>query len=390
MDGSDSLLASFSDQIGSIDQTEWDRLAGDDNPFISYAFLESLEQSLCVGAATGWQPYHMSLCAEGDDKPLAVMPLYLKNHSYGEYVFDHSWAHAFERAGGRYYPKLQASVPFTPVTGPRLLTAARTGLEGIAAEGLKGLSKRLGTSSVHITFAHEAEAEAFENAGFLKRMDQQFHWRNRGYRSFEDFLSDLASRKRKQIRKERKKALENGHRIKWYSGASELTEARWDRFFDFYLDTGRRKWGQPYLNRDFFSLIGDKMADRIVLMLVEASDGEVIAGALNFVGGDTLYGRYWGAATEVPCLHFETCYYQAIDYAIAHGLNTVEAGAQGQHKLARGYEPKPTYSVHWISNPGFRDAVQSYLAAERREVNAEIDYLSDHHTPFRKGPVSGS
>ena len=386
MDGSDSLYARFLNTIDSIDHAVWDQLAGQDNPFVSYAFLNALEQSGCVSGAAGWQPYHLALSLENQDAPLAVMPLYVKSHSYGEYVFDHAWAHAFERAGGRYYPKLQASVPFTPVTGPRLLSGGIEGLESVAAEALKGVSERINASSVHITFANEAEADAFEAADFLRRVDQQFHWCNRGYDSFDDFLGALASRKRKQIKKERRKALEDGLTVKWYHGKSDLTEARWDHFFDFYVDTGRRKWGQPYLNRDFFSLIGETMADRILLMLVETPEGRVIAGALNFIGSDTLYGRYWGSNTDIPCLHFETCYYQAIDYAIAHGLGTVEAGAQGQHKLARGYEPKHTHSVHWITNPGFRDAVSAYLASERREVSAEIDWLSEHHTPFKKDP----
>lgn len=376
------MQAVFHTSLKEIGEDSWNTFAGTENPFVSFAFLSALEDSGSASAETGWQPYHLTLENADTGALAAVMPLYVKNHSYGEYVFDHAWANAFERAGGRYYPKLQASVPFTPVTGPRLLTQSPS-LVVPAAEALKAISERLQVSSLHVTFAEAEEAHQLEAQGFLLRQDKQFHWQNEGYASFDQFLEALASRKRKQIRKERRTALADGFVVKWYSG-SDLTEARWDRFYDFYIDTGNRKWGTPYLNRDFFSLIGERMADKILLMMVETPDGREIAGALNFIGETALYGRYWGALEEVPCLHFETCYYQAIDYAIEHGLRTVEAGAQGPHKLARGYVPTATYSAHWITNPGFRDAVAHYLEEERTSVETEMAWISENHTPFKK------
>lgn len=311
-----------------------------------------------------------------------MMPLFLKSHSQGEYVFDHAWADAIERAGGKYYPKLQSSVPFTPATAPKLLTLD-TSIETrmTILRAAETLAERLGASSVHATFLPEDEERLAREAGWLVRHDTQFHWLNEGFGSFEDFLDTLQSRKRKAIRRERREALADGLTVEWVTG-SDLTEAHWDAFFAFYMDTGSRKWGRPYLNRAFFSLISQAMADRIVLML--ARDGQdYIAGALNFLGSDTLYGRNWGATRDVPFLHFELCYYQAIDFAIAHGLRRVEAGAQGEHKLARGYAPTRTRSIHHIMHPGLRRAVADYLEEERRAV-AQQQAMLDEYTPFRK------
>jgi predicted N-acyltransferase len=386
-----TLTASFSQQIADIGQQGWDACAGTANPFVCFDFLHALERSGSAAAETGWQPYHIAVTGGDDDAtgPLAVMPLYVKNHSYGEYVFDHAWANAYERAGGAYYPKLQSSVPFSPVTGPRLLVRDREGItdDGTALlkSGLFGagadLTDRLGLSSLHITFMTPEDASAAEAGGYLIRHDQQFHWRNRNFTSFDDFLASLSSRKRKQIRKERRTVADSGVTIRALTG-SDISEAHWDHFFACYQDTGARKWGAPYLNRAFFSLIGESMAGRILLIQCEL-DGRPIASALNFIGTDTLYGRYWGCLEDVPCLHFEACYYRAIDFAIAHGLAFVEAGAQGPHKVARGYEPVKTYSAHYLRDPSFRDAVARFLDVERRDIEAEIDYFGDH-TPFRK------
>ena len=315
---------------------------------------------------------------------VGLMPAYLKNHSQGEYVFDHSWADALERAGGDYYPKLQCAVPFTPVTGPRLLVAAGADLgavrEALLATGAT-VVRELSASSLHITFLTEEEWNAAGAAGYLRRTDQQFHWENRGYASFDAFLAQLSSSKRKNLRKERAAVREAGVEFDWLTG-SDLTEAVWDRFFAFYMDTGGRKWGRPYLTRDFFSRIGATMADQVVLIFARR-DGRTIAGALNFAGGGVLYGRNWGCTEYVPFLHFETCYYQAIDYAIAKGLSKVEAGAQGEHKLLRGYMPVPTYSAHYIAHEGLRRAVDDYLRRERAAVAGHIEALADHG-PFRK------
>jgi predicted N-acyltransferase len=371
----------------SISAAVWDSLVPStggvpDNPFLSHAFFLALEESGCATARTGWQPQHI-LLADNAGRPVGLMPLFLKSHSMGEYVFDHGWANAYERAGGNYYPKLQCSVPFTPATAPKLLVPsgsleAQTALLS-AAQQLAGQRE---ASSVHMTFVPEAEAQLVESAGWLKRLDTQFHWHNEGFDSFEGFLETLSSRKRKTIRRERRDALADGLSVKWLTGP-DLQERHWDAFFDFYEDTGARKWGRPYLNRKFFSLLGQTMADRIVLML--AYDGpEPIAGAINFLGRDRIFGRNWGATREVPFLHFELCYYQAIDYAIAHKLAVVEAGAQGEHKLARGYAPATTYSAHWIAHPGLRGAVADFLEHERASVAREQDLL-DNFTPFRKG-----
>ena len=384
--------------ISGFSRDEWNQLSGTShdslstpyNPFISYDFLLSVEGSGCANRHTGWLGQHLRLEAP-DGSLLGAAPCYLKNHSQGEYVFDHGWADAFERAGGDYYPKLQASVPFTPATGPRLLVACGKNPAPIRAalsEGLKGLNERLGTSSVHVTFAPEDDINALEHSGFLHRTDQQFHFFNEGYSSYDEFLSTLASRKRKALKRERRDALSSGIEIEWLTGR-DLTEAVWDDFFAFYMDTGGRKWGRPYLNRKFFSLIGERMADDI-LLVVAKREGRRIAGAINFIGGDTLFGRNWGCIEDHPFLHFEVCYHQAIDFAIARGLRVVEAGAQGEHKLARGYRPVTTHSAHYFSHPGLRRAVADYLERKRREVEMVGEYL-DERTPFRKSdPASES
>lgn len=353
------------------------------NPFVTHDFLLSLEEAGAVTARTGWAGRHL-LVEDETGAALAAMPAYFKNHSRGEYVFDQGWAEAFERAGGDYYPKLQVSVPFTPVTGPRLLVrpgpSASAAREALIAGALE-LVKREHASSLHITFPAEGEWKYLSDLGFLARTDRQFHWRNEGYDSFGDFLSVLSSRKRKMIQRERRDAFANGIEIVRLTG-SGLTEMAWDAFFSFYMDTGARKWGSPYLNRKFFSIVGGRMRDRIVLVMAKRAR-RYIAGALNFLGSDTIYGRYWGAVEHHPFLHFEVCYYQAIDYAIEHGLKVVEAGAQGAHKLARGYRPAPTYSAHYIANPSFRRAVADYLKREREYVDAESEELSKL-APFRR------
>lgn len=374
--------------LAEIDPSAWDRLANPPgqphNPFVSYVFLQALEEAGCVSRSAGWQPLHLLL--EDEAVGLAgALPLYVKSHSQGEFVFDYGWAHAFEQAGGQYYPKLQCSVPFTPVTGPRLLAGA--GPDAPArrrqlAAGARSLAEKLDVSSLHMTFLQDAEYSDLGSLGFLQRTDQQFHWHNDGYECFDDFLSALSSSKRKNIRKERRGAVADGLDIRWLTG-SDIQEHHWDAFFAFYMDTGARKWGHPYLNRMFFSLIGERMADRLLLVLCYRGD-HPIAGALNIIGDDTLYGRYWGCAEDVPFLHFETCYYQAMDFAIAHKLPKVEAGAQGMHKLARGYAPVTTYSAHWITHPGLRQAVADYLQVERTHTEEEQRLLVEH-LPFRKG-----
>ncbi len=356
------------------------------NPFVSHAFLSSLEASNSVGGRTGWQPRHL-LVENVSGALLGCAPCYVKSHSQGEYVFDQGWAEAFERAGGDYYPKLQVSVPFTPVTGPRLLTAPgpQAGvIRSALADALTEITTASELSSAHITFLPEGDWEALGTRGFLQRTDQQFHWENTGYATFDDFLGQLSSRKRKTIRRERKEALAPGIEICWLTG-SDLTEDVWDAFFAFYMDTGSRKWGRPYLTREFFSLIGQSMADRILLVMAKRA-GRWIAGAINFIGAEALYGRNWGAVEHHPFLHFEVCYYQAIDYAIANKLKRVEAGAQGEHKLARGYLPHTTYSAHFIANPGLRRAVAEYLARERAYVEAAGEELAAA-APFRKDLV---
>ncbi|HHZ07812.1 MAG TPA: N-acetyltransferase [Rhizobiales bacterium] len=379
------------DGMAAFKSDEWQRLAGSSraelgipyNPFVSYSFLSSLEDSGCASARTGWQPHHLRL-ESTDGRLLGAAFCYAKSHSQGEYVFDHGWADAFERAGGRYYPKLQVAVPFTPATGPRLLVARdgdAAAVRAALAAGLKTLTGRTGASSAHVTFAGDADMAVLDEAGFLTRTDQQFHFRNPGYAGYDDFLSTLVSRKRKALKRERREALAAGISIDWLTGR-DLTEAVWDDFFAFYMDTGGRKWGRPYLNRTFYSLIGERMADDILLVMAKRN-GRYIAGAINFIGGDTLYGRHWGCIEEHPFLHFEVCYHQAIDFAIARGLRVVEAGAQGEHKLARGYEPVITRSAHWIEHPGLRRAVAEYLRQERRQVEQMNVYLGEHG-PFRR------
>ena len=351
------------------------------DPFTTHRFLKALEDSGSVGAGTGWQPQYLT--AWIDELMIGAAPMYAKSHSQGEYIFDHNWAHAYERAGGRYYPKLQIAVPHTPATGRRFLV--RPGFEetGTAAlaQGAVQLASNNRISSVHVTFCTHEEAERGEAFGLLARKSQQFHWENDGYQTFDDFLAGLSSRKRKNIRKERAGAQAFGGTIHQFSG-DELQPEHWDAFWEFYQDTGARKWGTPYLTRRFFDIAQDTLRKDMVLVLAERN-GRWVAGALNFVGADTLFGRYWGCTEHHPFLHFELCYYQAIDIAIARGLGRVEAGAQGQHKLARGYLPTATWSLHWIADPGFRDANASYLEAEREAVEEEIDVLTDYG-PFRR------
>ena len=374
--------------IGEIDADAWDACANPDpatfDPFISHAFLKALEDSGSVSARKGWAPQHLVL-ENGGAAVLAVAPCYLKSHSQGEYVFDYGWAEAYERAGGRYYPKLQIAVPFTPVPGRRFLVAAGADL-GSSERHLTGalieLARQRNASSFHATFLSEAEWRRLGELGCLQRTGQQFHWENQGYTSFDGFLETLASRKRKALKKERREALGEGVSIEWVTGG-DITEAHWDAFFAFYMDTGNRKWGTPYLNRKFFALLGANLADRVLLMMCKR-EARYIAGALNMIGGDCLYGRYWGAIEHRPFLHFETCYYQAIDFAIAHGLKRVEAGAQGEHKLARGYLPVTTYSAHWIADKRLAKAVADYLEHERAHVadaNAQLSQLGPYRKP---------
>mgnify|MGYP000225653319 CR=1 FL=1 len=364
--------------VGDLPAAEWDALAGG-NPFLTHAFLTALEDSGSVGPGTGWDAAPITI-AGADGKLAAALPAYLKAHSQGEYVFDHAWADAWHRAGGSYYPKLQIAVPFTPATGPRLLLA-----DPALAEPLLRAAEQVcednGLSSAHATFIAPDQLPLFEAAGWLLRNDIQFHWENRGYASFDDFLAALSSRKRKDIRKERA-AAQAGVEIRHLTGAAIRPE-HWDAFWTFYQDTGARKWGRPYLTRAAFTLLGERMADRILLVMAFV-DGQPVAGALNFIGPDALYGRYWGAVLDKPFLHFELCYYQAIDAAIALGLPRVEAGAQGGHKLARGYEPVQTWSAHYIVHPGFRSAVAGFLEQERQGVAQDRLYLAER-APFKKG-----
>ena len=367
------------DAAAAVSAADWDACAGGKNPFLSHAFFVALEESGSAAARAGWQPVHLVI-DDPQGRPSAIAPAYAKSHSQGEYVFDQNWADAYMRAGGAYYPKLQLAVPFTPVPGPRLLLRDPGQATALIAAA-ETLTREHGLSSAHATFIAPDQLNLFEKAGWLIRQDQQFHWTNEGYGSFEDFLGALQSRKRKALRKERAAALEDGITVDWLTGDS-LTEAHWDVFWRFYQDTGARKWGRPYLTRSFFSMLGETMADKVLLMLA-SRDGKPIAGALNLIGADTLYGRYWGCTEDVPFLHFELCYYQAIDYAIAHGLKHVEAGAQGAHKLARGYRPTPTWSAHYIVQPDFRRAIADYLEAERNAVANHISAL-DEMTPFRQ------
>ena len=382
------VVANVVSRIAEIEAEDWDACANPDpathNPFLAHAFLKALEVSGCVGdKRTGWLPHHIVL-NDGHGGIAGCVPCYVKLNSAGEYVFDYGWAEAYQRAGGAYYPKLQVAVPFTPVPGRRLLVRPGPDAERrqkLLAAAAVEVARRLGASSLHLTFLTEEEWRALGAQGFLQRTDQQFHWRNEGYAKFDDFLARLSSRKRKTVRKERAEALGRGLTIERITGA-DLREEHWDAFFAFYQDTGSRKWGHPYLNRRFFSLLGETMADRCLLVMAKR-DNRYIAGALNLIGGDCLYGRYWGAIEHHPCLHFEVCYYQAIDYAIEHGLARVEAGAQGEHKLARGYMPVTTYSAHWIANAAFRTAIADYLDSEREHVAETVEALAEFG-PYRK------
>ena len=387
MSSSSDATVTLVPSIAEIDAAQWDACANPDpatfNPFVSHAFLKALETSRTVGRTTGWLPRHLVLEDE-NGKVAAAAPAYVKSHSQGEYVFDHTWAEAYVQAGGRYYPKLQIAVPFTPVPGPRLFV--KPGPKAIADEELLAsaaieVARQGGLSSIHLTFLAADTATRLRTLGFLTRTGQQFHWQNRGYTSFDDFLATLTSRKRKAARKEREAALAPGIEIEHLTGPA-ITEVHWDAMFAFYTDTGNRKWGRPYLNRAFFSELGRVMPDRSLLVMAKR-DGRYIAGALNLIGGDCLYGRYWGAIEHHPALHFEVCYYQAIEFAIASGLARVEAGAQGEHKLARGYLPVETYSAHWIADPGLRRAVERFLMRESEMVtrfNADLTELG----PYRK------
>jgi predicted N-acyltransferase len=373
-------------RIAEIGREAWDACAAAPdyaaNPFVSYDFLDIAEESGCAAPRTGWAPQHLAVRDE-TGAVAAVAPLYLKSHSQGEYIFDHSWADAYERAGGRYYPKLLAAAPFSPVTGPRLLVREdidRDAGQRMLLSGAITLCDRMGVSTLGVNFPTEDEWRFMGAEGMLLRQNQQYHWLNAGYATFDDFLGALSSGRRKTIRRERRDA-GAGLEILALTGA-DLTEEHWDALFTFYMDTGARKWGQPYLNRRFFSLLGERMADRVLLILARRG-GRWIAGALNLIGGDCLYGRNWGCVEQVPFLHFEVCYYQAIEWAIDHGLARVEAGAQGQHKIARGYLPTAVYSAHFIADPGLAKAVARFLEAERREVQGEMDWLAEEYSPFK-------
>ena len=374
--------------IREIGQSCWDKCAAPKgstfDPFTSYSFLRALEESKAACSDSGWSPCHLGLESSSGEL-LGIVPSYLKSHSQGEYVFDYAWADAFERAGGRYYPKLQISIPFTPATGRRLLVSDRVdskGLETELAQGLLTLADRLKASSVHLTFLEKEQWQGLSKLGFLQRTHSQFHWENRDYRSFSEFLDSLASKKRKNIKRERKGAIDSGVVIERITG-KEILESHWDAFYKFYLDTANRKWGSAYLTREFFSMVGETMPEHILLIMCKKG-GRYIAGAINFIGSECLYGRNWGCSEDYPYLHFEVCYYQAIDFAIENNLKRVEAGAQGAHKLARGYMPTHTYSSHWIANDSFSEAVSSYLDQERQHVDQEIDFVE------KKGPFKDS
>src|SRR6187455_864401 len=398
---SDSLRLRVVSSLGDIRPEEWNACALDPalkpksqqgpsdtrghdlNPFISHEFLHALELSASVGRRAGWEPRHL-LAETAQGEAVGAVPCYLKSHSRGEYVFDRGWAEAYERAGGAYYPKLQVSVPFTPATGRRLLVKPLPGADKVRDDliaGLIELCRRYEASSVHFTFLPEPECQTLVKHGFLHRTDQQFHWENHGYATFDLFLEALSARKRKTIKRERRDALAPGITVHWLTG-KDLTEEAWDAFFEFYMETGSRKWGRPYLTRKFYSLIGQSMADKVVLIMAKRA-GRYIAGAINFVGGDTLFGRHWGAVEQHPFLHFEICYYQAIDFAIDRKLKRVEAGAQGEHKLARGYLPVTTHSAHFIADPGLRRAIAEYLVRERAYVESAGHELAAL-APFRK------
>ncbi|MBC93763.1 MAG: GNAT family N-acetyltransferase [Rhodospirillaceae bacterium] len=371
-DGNDSYIARIVENISDISARDWDGLIGDKNPFVSHAFLSALEETGCATEQTGWLPHHLIIQDE-TSKIIAASPLYIKSHSQGEYVFDHGWAHAWEQAGGNYYPKMQVSIPFSPVTGPRLLANKKNSIDSTKLSLIKALETvclKLNLSSVHVTFSTENEWDLMGKSGWIQRLGRQYHWHNHNYSSFEDFLSELNSRKRKSIRRERRSIIDQGLIVKPYVG-EDIRTTQWDSFYRFYVDTYDRKWGYPYLTREFFESIQERLGDSIVLMIAEL-DGLAVAGALNFCSTDTLYGRNWGCIKDFPFLHFETCYYQAIDFAIDNNLSRVEAGTQGPHKIQRGYEPVETYSAHFIPNNSFRDAVQNFCREEKREVEWEM------------------
>ncbi|RBP16743.1 hypothetical protein DFR50_10420 [Roseiarcus fermentans] len=390
-----SLTARLVSSIAAVDPAAWDACANPPglseaeaegerfNPFVTHAFLNALEASGSTGGRTGWTPAHV-VVEDGKGRIVAAAPSYLKSHSQGEYVFDHAWADAYERAGGAYYPKLQVAVPFTPATGRRLLAAAGApeGAREALIAGLREVGRQIKASSIHVTFPTAEDAARLERMGFLVRHGEQFHFLCDGFATFDDFLAALASRKRKSIKRERREATGDDVTIEWVTGSS-ITSGHWDSFFAFYMDTGSRKWGRPYLTRRFFSLIGAAMAERILLVMAKR-EGRWIAGAINFIGDDALYGRNWGAIEERPFLHFEVCYYQAIEFALSRGLKRVEAGAQGEHKLARGYRPVVTYSAHEFADARLERAVADYLRHERAAVARTIAHYEDH-APFRRG-----
>jgi predicted N-acyltransferase len=381
-DGSATLTLTLHARIAEIDAADWDACAGPGNPFVSHEFLSAMEDSGSANTRTGWLPQHAVLRRDGGEV-VAVVPMYAKSHSYGEYVFDHGWANALERIGESYYPKLQAAVPFSPVPGPRLLRRPGSGVPVAAmASALEQACQSHKLSSVHVTFCQQDEWEGLGEAGWLQRIGMQFHWENEGYADFEGFLGALSSRKRKVLRRERRDANAAGLTFHALSGA-DITERHWDAFYAFYHSTVDRKWGSAYLTRSFFSLLGQRLGDRVVLMYAE-NGGKPVAGALNLAGDEALYGRNWGCRGDWPFLHFELCYYRAIDWAIEHGLKRVEAGAQGRHKIQRGYMPKPTYSAHWITHAGLRRAVASFLVDERAGIELEMAALAED-SPFRKG-----
>jgi uncharacterized protein len=381
-DGGCGVTVKVVSTLSDIPAAAWDACAGSDNPFVSHAFLEALEASGSATGESGWLPQHLALEDERGTL-LGAVPLYLKSHSYGEYIFDWGWASAYERAGGRYYPKLQCAVPFTPVTGPRLLLrpdAPEAAADTLVAAMVE-LARRHKVSSLHVTFPTEPEWQRFGEAGFLQRIGQQFHWQNEGYGSFDEFLEALNSRKRKQIRRERRDAMQGGIEIEMLTGA-DIKSAHWDAFYRFYRSTSDRKWGEAYLTRRFFDLLGERMAERVLLVMAKKG-GRYVAGALNLFGSETLFGRNWGCLGDFPFLHFEACYYRAIDFAIARGLKRVEAGAQGQHKIQRGYLPTPVYSAHWIRDPGFARAVADFVKRERHALESEMEQLEETLSPFR-------
>ena len=388
-DGHETFTAHVVERLADVPHDAWDACAGAENPFVSFDFLSCLEDSGSAAPATGWTPRHIIVKDNATGQVLACAPVYLKTHSMGEYVFDWGWAEAYERAGGKYYPKLLCAVPFTPATGPRLLVRGdlpqplQTELKRLLADTLAKLAERAAISSIHVNFIGDGDAQVLHEANFIPRIGLQYHWKNNDYRSFNDFLNELSSRKRKAIKRERRAIREAGLRIEHLSGDA-ITQAHWDAMFAFYQDTGSRKWGRPYLNREFFRLLGERLKDRVLLVIAKRPhDDTVIAGALNLIGTDALYGRYWGCSEDVAFLHFELCYHQAIEAAIERGLTRVEAGAQGEHKIARGYLPVFTRSAHYITDPGLRDAVAGFCANERRAVEHEFKILMTE-SPYRQ------